>query len=46
MNQGIVPYLAFWQGCKLVEGRGVTQTLRQSAEKVSEVVESFGAAFM
>lgn len=41
MEQGLSTYIAFWQGCDAVKGRGVAFTLSQIAEHVSEIVEGF-----
>jgi hypothetical protein len=44
-DQRIVPLIAFWQGCGAVQGLGVTPILSQIADRVSEIVESFGPEF-
>jgi hypothetical protein len=45
IDQGIIPYISFWQGCEPVKGLGVTYTLGRIAKKVSEIVENFRPEF-
>ncbi|MCH8026394.1 MAG: hypothetical protein IH866_06320 [Chloroflexi bacterium] len=45
MEQSIVPYIAFWQGCREVRGFGVGPTLSGIAEHVSGIVEGFAPEF-
>jgi hypothetical protein len=45
MEQRIHPYMAFWQGCEAVQGRGVTPTLIQITDHVSQIIESFAPDF-
>ena len=45
MEQRIFPLIAFWQGCEAVAGSGVCFTLSQIAERVSQIIESFGPEF-
>jgi hypothetical protein len=45
MEQRIAPLIAFWQGCKAVQGLGVAPILSQIADHVSDIVESFGPEF-
>jgi len=45
MEQRIAPLIAFWQGCKAVQGLGVAPTLSQIADHASQIIESFGPEF-